>query len=209
MAIQSLRDLKSDPHNRRQRTPRNQEMLEASLRTVGASRSIVIDETGEILAGNGVVEAATALGLDRVKIVDVSGDTIVAVRRSGLTPEQKRDLAIYDNRTAELAVWNTEQLAADEAAGLDLQPWFSVNETSALFDRRDTPEAQWTGMPECVSEDQAPFKSVIVNFATAADLEAFARLVEQTITLRTRSLWYPAVANGFFRDKSYTNEPDR
>ena len=113
----NLKDLRRDPANRRKHPTRNLEMLGASLREVGAARSIVIDESNEILAGNGVVEAATKLGLSKVRVVDVAGDTLVAVRRKGLTPEQRRALALYDNRTAELAEWDWDQLKVDSAAG--------------------------------------------------------------------------------------------
>ena len=128
MLLNSLKQLTPDPANRRKHNPRNVAMLQEALGKVGAARSIVIDETGEILAGNGVVQAATALGLDKVQVVDVEGDTLVAVRRTGLTAEQKRELAIYDNRTAELAEWDWEQLAADQAAGLSLEPWWAPDE---------------------------------------------------------------------------------
>jgi hypothetical protein len=72
--------------------------------------------------------AASAAGLTKVQIVDVDGDTLVAVRRSNLTAEQKRALAIYDNRTAELAEWNWEQLAEDKAGGLTLAPFWTTAE---------------------------------------------------------------------------------
>ena len=68
-------------------------MIQESLQQVGAARSIVIDENGVILAGNGTVEAAGQIGIDRVKIIEASGDEIIAVRRSGLTDEQKKKLA--------------------------------------------------------------------------------------------------------------------
>jgi hypothetical protein len=55
------------------------------------------------------------------------------VRRTGLSEEQKRSLAIYDNRTGELAEWNEEQLRADIAAGLDMQPWFSGAELKDIL----------------------------------------------------------------------------
>lgn len=97
------------------------------------ARSIVIDEDGMILAGNGVVEAAAEVGITRMRIVEADGEEVIAVRRTGLTPEQKRALAIYDNRTAELATWNVEQLLADQAAGLPLQPWWSPKELGALL----------------------------------------------------------------------------
>jgi hypothetical protein len=125
--------LRPDAANRRRHTPRNLEMIGASLRDVGAARSIVLDEDNEVLAGNGVIAAAPGAGISKVRIVDVDGDTIVAVRRRNLTPEQKRALAIYDNRAAEFAEWDVEQLGADAAAGLDLSPFFSEDELRALL----------------------------------------------------------------------------
>jgi hypothetical protein len=107
-------------------------MLVDALQKVGVSRSIVVDEDGVILAGNGVVEAASEAGITKVQIVEADGETLVAVRRRGLTAGQKRDLAIYDNRTAELAVWNVEQLAADLQNGEDLSAFFYDDELKAL-----------------------------------------------------------------------------
>lgn len=103
-------------------------MVSDALRHVGAARSIVIDEDNLILAGNGVTEAAAEAGITRLKIIDADGNELVAVRRVGLTAEQKRALAIYDNRTAELAEWNWDQLHADKEAGLSLQPFWSEDE---------------------------------------------------------------------------------
>jgi len=109
----TLRDLRADPQNRRAHGPRNVDMIADALRHVGAARSIVVDEHDEVLAGNGVVEAAAAAGITKVQVVEADGQTLIAVRRRGLTPEQKRALAMYDNRTAELAEWNLPQLQAD------------------------------------------------------------------------------------------------
>lgn len=128
-----LKDLTPDPENRRLHNPRNLGMVVDALHKVGAARSIVIDENNVILAGNGVTEAAAEAGITKVRVIEASGEEIIAVRRSGLTAEQKRALAIYDNRTGELAEWNQEQLRADQAAGLDLQPWFYEDELDRLL----------------------------------------------------------------------------
>lgn len=95
-------------------------MIESALREVGAARSIVIDEAGTVLAGNATIEAAAAAGIERVQIVDADGETLVAVRRRGLSDEQKTRLALYDNRTAELAEWDSGALTrlAEENAAL-------------------------------------------------------------------------------------------
>ena len=129
MTEATLADLRPDPANARKHNPRNIGMIVSALHQVGAARSIVIDEHGMILAGNGVVEAAAEAGIERVQIVDADGETIVAVRRTGLTDEQKIKLALYDNRTAELADWDVEVLGALD---VDLGGMFFESELAEL-----------------------------------------------------------------------------
>lgn len=131
--VTSVGQLVRDPHNRRKHNTRNIGMVVSALKDVGAARSIVIDEDNVVLAGNGVTEAAAEAGISRVRVIDAEGDEIIAVRRRGLTPEQKRNLAIYDNRAGELSEWNEEQLAADKAAGLDFAPWFTPSELKGVL----------------------------------------------------------------------------
>jgi ParB-like chromosome segregation protein Spo0J len=125
-----------DPTNARKHNPRNVGLIEQALNEVGAARSIVIDEAGVVLAGNATIEAAAAAGIERVQVVDADGETIIAVRRRHLTPEQKKRLAIFDNRTAELADWDTEQILAERDEGLDLSTLgFSEHELAELLAR--------------------------------------------------------------------------
>ena len=128
-----LKDLVADPENRRSHTARNIGMIVDSLQQVGASRSIVIDEANKVLAGNGVLESAGEAGITKVQVVEADGETIIAVRRRNLTDEQKRKLAIYDNRASELAEWNLDQLAKDLEAGLDLRSFWLSNEEARLL----------------------------------------------------------------------------
>lgn len=127
----TIADLTPDPRNARQHNPRNIGMIVNALQQVGAARSIVVDEDNVILAGNGVIEAAAEAGIERVRIIDADGEEIIAVRRSGLTDEQKQKLAVYDNRTAELAEWDTEALA-DIGEDLDLGEYFTGTELGEL-----------------------------------------------------------------------------
>ena len=125
--------LKPDKKNRRKHNERNIGMIVNSLQQVGASRSIVIDEDYNILAGNGTVEAAQLAGIERMRIVDADGEEIIAVRRTGLSDDQKRKLALYDNRTAELADWNLDQMLEDINAGLDFDGMFGKAELDELL----------------------------------------------------------------------------
>jgi ParB-like chromosome segregation protein Spo0J len=127
-----LTDLVPDPKNRRKHTSRNVEMITEAIEKVGTGRSIVIDEDGVVLAGNATLQAATNAGLTKVTVVEAQGDEVIAVRRSGLTDTQKRELAIYDNRTAELAEWDVEQLSEDIEAGQDLGAFFEPAELDEI-----------------------------------------------------------------------------
>jgi hypothetical protein len=128
----TLDDLKPDPANRRLHTRRNLAMLTEGLRRVKPARSIVIDDEDTILAGNGVAEAARQVGITKVRVVDSDGDELIAVRRRGLSTEEKRLLAMYDNRPAELSAWDADQIGADMAAGLPLKPFFTEKELGRL-----------------------------------------------------------------------------
>lgn len=127
----SLSQLTSDPKNARRHTPRNVGTIVDALHEVGAARSIVIDEDGVVLAGNATMDAAIEAGLSKVQVVDGDGETVIAVRRTGLTSEQKTRLALYDNRAAELAEWNPEILA--ELAPEEIQGMFSDKELAEIL----------------------------------------------------------------------------
>jgi hypothetical protein len=130
--LATLRDLKPDPRNARNRTDRSASLIQESLQRFGAARSIVIDEDGRILAGNGTVEGAKAAGISKVRIIETEGDEIVAVRRTGLTEEQKIGLALADNRTSDLSEWDglmLQQLSETH----DVSPWFETEDLEAII----------------------------------------------------------------------------
>lgn len=140
--ISTIGELKHDTSNPRKHNPRNLKTIVDSLHDVGFARSIVIDENNEILAGNGVTEAAAIAGIEKVIEIEADGNTIIAVRRRGLTEEQKQRLKYFDNRSGELAEWNTEQLLADMSAGLDLSSMFRQDELDALLAELQVPDFQ-------------------------------------------------------------------
>ena len=184
-SMSHISELTPDKKNARAHNPRNVGMIVNALQEVGAARSIVIDEDGNILAGNATIEAAMEAGIENLQIIEADGETIVAVRRTGLTPEQKKRLAYYDNRTSELATWDSEQVLADLDIGLDLSGILD----SLNFDPIDY-DKEWEGMPEFEREPLA-HRTIRVHFATPEDIGKFAEMMEQSITEKTRYLWYP------------------
>ena len=127
-------DLTPDPVNARKHSPRNVGTIVDALHEVGAARSIVIDEAGVILAGNATVEAAAEAGMTKLQVVDADGQTLVAVRRTGLTAAQKARLALFDNRAAELADgWNVDVLKALQGDGVSLDGLWRTEELAELL----------------------------------------------------------------------------
>lgn len=131
--IKSVADLKHDRRNPRKHNERNLKVIVDSLHDVGFARSIVIDEDNTILAGNGVTEAAVLAGIEKVVEIEADGNTIIAVRRTGLTNEQKQRLKYFDNRAGELAAWDAKTLLADLQSGVDLGSMFDKDELDALL----------------------------------------------------------------------------
>lgn len=108
--------IKFDTNNARIHDQKNLEVIQGSLEKFGQRKPIVIDHLGNIVAGNGTVEAALLLGWTEIDAVTVpkewDKETIMA-------------FALADNRTAELAEWNpirlAEQLMQLEAVEFNIQ----------------------------------------------------------------------------------------
>lgn len=109
-------DLKFDDKNFNKHTEFGMGLLEKSLRENRAGRSILLDKDNNIIAGNGVVEAAGRIGLENVKIVETTGDEIVAVKRTDISLDSKegRKMALADNATAKADIeWDFENIISE------------------------------------------------------------------------------------------------
>lgn len=121
----TIKDLKFDDKNFNKHTEFGMNLLEKSLRENGAGRSILIDKDNNIIAGNGVIETAGQIGLDKVRIIETQGDEIVAVKRTDISLNSKkgRKMAAADNATAKVDIeWDKENLR-DEFDEDELKEW--------------------------------------------------------------------------------------
>jgi hypothetical protein len=50
---------------------------------------------------------------------------------------------------------------------------------------------EWKGMPEFEQEKEKPFSMINIRFETEEDLKAFAELIGQKLTPKTKSIWFP------------------
>jgi hypothetical protein len=76
-------------------------------------------------------------------------------------------------------------------------------EQDVLFGEQEAWREEWQGMPEFEQKNLLPEYSVRVNFANYQDLQKFAALVGQTISIKTQSVWYPKQERETLLDKKY------
>ena len=79
------------------------------------------------------------------------------------------------------------------------------------FDDADEYETEWRGMPEFNQPDNGAFRQIIVSFDDQEGVDAFAKAIKQSLTPKTKSVWYPPrpmnrVADLFYFDE--TNAPE-
>lgn len=145
MEIRSIKiaDLVNDPANARKHSERNILAIRASLQRFGQQKPIVVDSSNVVRAGNGTLEAARTLGWDTI-------DAVV----SDLKGSEATAYAIADNRTAELAEWDDEVLAAT-LEGLQLEDEEIL--AAAGFDDKELAELLGKSEPDPeVIEDDCP-----------------------------------------------------
>jgi site-specific DNA-methyltransferase (adenine-specific) len=95
----AIADLKPLPKNARKHSKRNLNVIKKSLEECGQQKPIVIDAGNTVIAGNGTLAAAKLLGWKEIW-----------VHRTALDPGRAELFAILDNRAAELAEWDVDEL---------------------------------------------------------------------------------------------------
>lgn len=96
--------------NPRRHGEKQMQALRRSLREFGFLRPLLIDRENRLVAGQAVLQAAMAEGMD----------VVPCILAEGLTAEQRRAYILADNRLAELAEWDRQALRVELQALNDL-----------------------------------------------------------------------------------------
>lgn len=111
--IINIEELVQDEHNFNKGTDEGGRLMERSFKEMGAGRSVLIDKHGKIIAGNKSQKAAIAAGIKRVRVIETTGDELIAVKRTDveLESEQGRKMALLDNLTTQVNLaWDETEL---------------------------------------------------------------------------------------------------
>ena len=71
-----------------------------------------------------------------------------------------------------------------------------------LFD--EFPE--WVGMPEFIQEKKEIYKELIIRFDNENDYLDFQKLINQKLTMKTKSIWHPFKSHWGLDKKVYKDE---
>lgn len=72
------------------------------------------------------------------------------------------------------------------------------------FDWKD----EWKDMPEFIQEDLTSKRKIIVHFRNEEDVKRFSKLIEQKITPKQKSLWFPYLAPRRYAHLRYIKEDE-
>lgn len=115
-------DLIADPRNARHHSARNIDVIAASLRTFGQQKNVVVLPDGQLVAGSGTLAAAAKLAAMMPDPDDPKFDPNrwqwLTVSVFNGTMDEARKFALVDNRSAELATWDADELA-EQLGGFD------------------------------------------------------------------------------------------
>lgn len=143
-----------------------------------ATESQEIDE----LVARGYLAVPPETPGDPVIVLDRDGNFFKEFPAAGDAPPPSEESSTAG------AVLESEELSLFDVA--EYEPW----------------REHWKEMPEFSQEDLSPAYSVIVNFASLTDLEAFSRLIAQRVGPKTRSIWYPEAEIGRYANKRYVQD---
>jgi len=159
------------PYARNSRTHSDEQIAQiaASINEWGFTTPILIDESGEVIAGHGRLLAAQRLGLEEVPTMTAAG----------WSDAQKKAYVIADNKLALNAGWDDEILKIEMQELGDLNfdltlTGFGIDEMAFLFDEVVEQEKP---LPE--EQDLQPAFEVAVECSNEAEQETVFNLLSE------------------------------
>lgn len=188
--MSNIYKLKLNPDNPRTITKERYGKLKRSLERNpdGLDGNKILYADGIIISGNqryrALIESGIPLQPNWFKDV------------TGWTEDQIREFIIQANNSA--GDWDWDMLANDPMwEEEELEDW-GLNVLG-----KNNADEEWTGMPEYDSNNQGPYRQIMISFNNEEAVGMFAELLGQTVTNKTKSLWFPMAEQGSFTDEQY------
>lgn len=91
-------------------------LLKQSIHKLGLSRSIVVDKENNVLCGDKQVRVASELGINKVRVVETTGDELIIVKRTDIEPNSAKacEISLTDNLIAsKTLMWDADVVLTD------------------------------------------------------------------------------------------------
>ena len=184
-----INKLKPATYNPRQISTKQYNDLKKSIQKFDLVDPIIVNKDMTVIGGHQRLKICKEL-----KYKDV--DCVVL----DLSKEEERELNIRLNKSG--GEFDMDILA-NEFNIDDLVDWgFKHIDLGLNIDKIDY-DKEWEGMPEFKQDDKMPHRQIIVSFDNEDDVENFSTLLNQNITEKTKSLWYPKKEKNILKDKGY------
>jgi hypothetical protein len=187
--IIDIEELAQDSHNFNKGNEQGQQLMERSFKELGAGRSILLDRNGNIIAGNKSQQAAIAAGIKKVRVIETTGDELVAVKRTDVDIDsaEGRKMAFLDNLTQEKNLtWDEVELqnVADEIQGFDPDE-FGLNFMAEQLENEQFEEKfERTGKDSCVYPIIPKYDEKHELFIIISDNEADANYLREILNMQ-------------------------
>lgn len=139
----TIKDIKFDPRNINKGSEYGMSLLNRSITETGMGRSLLTDKNDVLIAGNKTLEAAAAIGIEKLVIVETDGTEIVVVKRTDLDINEPTGIKakILDNTVsannyvedAEVAMTMCEEAEIVNAVAYGLSPRGGDDEEQVSF----------------------------------------------------------------------------
>lgn len=177
--------LLANPLNWRIHPKHQQDAMQGVLEEVGWVQSVIVNRTtGNLVDGHMRVALALRQDLASIPVVYVE-----------LSPEEEEIvLATLDPLGAAAAtdkVKLAELLADVTVNSQNLERFLSGLGDDGSGMTHAERLAEWAGMPEYEQQNLTPHRTMLLHFKNADDVNAFAKLIDQVFTPRTKSIWFP------------------
>ena len=142
------------------------EIVAKSLREFGWQQPIVVDATGEVIAGHTRLRAALSLGLKEVPVTVAEG----------LTESQVRAYRIADNRTSDFTTWDFPELSRQlEALSEEFADVLALADWRSIIDNFDAQEGAAADLNLDPDPDIAIYVGEKYSLVVVLDSEGAAR----------------------------------
>lgn len=174
------------PSNPREISPKDFDSLKKKIERWGIWKPFLVWESKkQILGGNSRYKACKELGHKEIWVE----------YREPKDDAEALEMAIADNESS--GEWILSKLTGqlkEYEGSIDLEEYkisLGSIRTLNLINEADDPVELYKGITDFESENEGAWKSLIIHFENEDDYKEFALLIGQSLTNKTKSIWFP------------------